>query len=196
MKYVKPDDIILELGGNIGRVSSILSTIIKSDNNLLVLECSPVHYKELLENRDNNGFTFNVEGKALSSQKLYQFGWNTYTEEELEKYSNSGDATEVETITLDEIRNKYKLYFNTLIIDCEGAFYYIIQSFPSILDNIEKIIIENDYPNWERKMFVEEILQKAGFETVEIVELDEIHWADHTDPNIQKHFYEVKIRNK
>ena len=45
-------------------------------------------------------------------------------------------------------------------------------------------------------MFVEEILQKAGFETVEIVELAEGSWVYHPDPNIQKHFYEVKIRNK
>jgi len=39
MKYISPDDVILEIGGNIGRVSCLLSTIIRNDNNLLVLEC-------------------------------------------------------------------------------------------------------------------------------------------------------------
>ena len=47
----------------------------------------------------------------------------------------------VETITLDEIHKKYNMNFNTLVIDCEGAFYYIIQSFPNILNNINPVLL-------------------------------------------------------
>lgn len=198
MKYITPSDIILEIGGNIGRVSCLLSTIIDNGNNLLVLECDKLSYKKLLQNKIQNNLHFNIENKALSNIDLYQLGWNTYTIDETKNldHESFSQLQKVDSITLDEINKKYNIDFNTLIIDCEGAFYYIIQSFPNILNNISKIIIENDYPTWERKQFVEDILLKHNFETVETVSLSDEYHRFHPDKLIRDNFYQVKIKNK
>lgn len=196
MKYISPDDVILEIGGNIGRVSCLLSTIIRNDNNLLVLECDNLSYQKLLENKIQNNLHFNIENKALSNIDLYQIGWNTYTADEIKNFHNEtlSKLKKVETITLEQIHKKYNMNFNTLVIDCEGAFYYIIQSFPHILNNITKIIIENDYPTWERKQFVEDIFILHNFETVETISLDENYSKFHSDKLIRDNFYQVKIK--
>tara|TARA_B100000035_G_scaffold289936_1_gene276686 strand:+ start:5096 stop:6718 length:1623 start_codon:yes stop_codon:yes gene_type:complete len=197
MKYITPSDVILEIGGNIGRVSCLVSTIIDNDDNLLVLECDKLLYKKLLQNKIQNNLHFNIENKALSSIELYQLGWNTYTIDESKNLDDESfsQLQKVDCITLDEINKKYNIHFNTLIIDCEGAFYYIIQSFPNILNNICKIIIENDYPTWERKQFVEDILLKHNFETIETISLSNEYHHFHPDKLIRDNFYQVKIKN-
>jgi len=47
-----------------------------------------------------------------------------------------------------------------LIIDCEGSFYYILKDMNYILDNIELIIMENDYENSDHYMYIKNILTK------------------------------------
>lgn len=197
MKYISAEDIVLEIGGNIGRTSCLLSTILNNENNLLVLECDKTSYQKLLQNKLQNNLNFNTENKALSINDLYQLGWTTYNKEEIKSFDPEtySQLTKVECISLDDIINKYNLKFNTLVIDCEGAFYYIIQSFPKILENVNKIIIENDYPCWEKKEFVEEILEKNNFKNVETIPLDNKYHHFHPEKLIRENFYQVKIKN-
>jgi len=54
----------------------------------------------------------------------------------------------VKTITYDDLKLKYKINFDTLVLDCEGAFYYILMDMPEILKNIKLIIMENNYHNF------------------------------------------------
>jgi len=54
----------------------------------------------------------------------------------------------VKTITYDDLKLKYKINFDTLVLDCEGAFYYILMDMPEILENIKLIIMENNYHNF------------------------------------------------
>jgi len=68
----------------------------------------------------------------------------------------------INTITLEDLRNKYPLEFDVLVLDCEGAFYYILQDTPEILDGIKVIIMENDYKNIEHKNFVDEVMSARG----------------------------------
>jgi hypothetical protein len=77
--------------------------------------------KQLAKNRDHNGFSFHIEPSALSNRKLIQSGWDT-----LEVAHITDDMKLVPTITLEELRKKYPIAFDTLILDCEGAFYYIL----------------------------------------------------------------------
>ena len=48
-------------------------------------------------------------------------------------------------------------------MDCEGAFYYILMDMPEILDNINLIIMENDYYVLEQKKYIDNILTKNNF---------------------------------
>ena len=58
---------------------------------------------------------------------------------------------------------KYNIDFDTLAVDCEGAFYYILMDMPEILDNIRLIIMENDYIEIYQKIYVDEVLSRNNF---------------------------------
>jgi FkbM family methyltransferase len=196
LKYINNDDIVLEIGGNIGRVSMIISSIIDS-SNLVVVESDPETSKKLKENRVNNNFQFIVVNGAISNVNLYQCGWNVYTLEEINSLNIfKHNVKQIPTIKYDYMREKVNKSFNTLVIDCEGAFYTILKENKSILDGIEKIIIENDYRNEEHKTWVNSYLSSQGFTTVELIDLDEQYFNFHKSPIIQKGFYEVKIRQR
>jgi FkbM family methyltransferase len=149
---------VLEIGANIGRNTLVIASILEDNANFVTLECEPTIVKQLTENRDSNGFTFHIEPSALSTRKLVQSGWDTNVVEHV-----TDGMVLVPTITLEELRAKYPIAFDTLILDCEGAFYYILQDMPSILDGIKLIIMENDYWDLSKKQAIDVILRANGF---------------------------------
>jgi FkbM family methyltransferase len=158
IKNITGKEKILEIGGNIGRNSLILSYLLEDQTNLVVLESDPNTSKQLIENRDNNNHKFHVENAALSKRKLIQKAWDTIPSETvLEGY------TEVNTITMEDLKTKYNILFDTLVLDCEGAFYYILMDMPEILDNIQLIIMENDYKEISKKLYIDNVLKKNNF---------------------------------
>jgi len=167
-QYLTGNEKVLEIGGNIGRNSLVIAAILASsssssgnDTNLVTLESDENIAKQLTENRDLNNFNFHIECSALSKRKLIQKDWNTKPSDILEK-----DHKWVNTITLDDLKSKYNIEFDTLVLDCEGAFYYILMDMPEILNNINLIIMENDYHNIEHKRYVDNILYKYGFKKI------------------------------
>lgn len=157
IRYLNKDNKVLEIGGNIGRNSLIIASILDS-NDFVAMESDARIANQLLENRDLNNFTFHIESSALSNRKLVQKGWNTIPSDVL-----LPGTKWVNTISLDELRSKYKIEFDTLILDCEGAFYYILMDMPNILDNIKLIIMENDYNDITQKNYVDKVLVQNNF---------------------------------
>ena len=156
--YLTGKEKVLEIGANIGRNTLVIASILENHANFVTMECEPTIVQQLTENRDRNGFTFHIEPSALSKRKLTQSGWDTTVVEHV-----TADMKLVPTITLEELRAKYPIAFDTLILDCEGAFYYILQDMPSILDGINLIIMENDYWNLSKKQAIDAILREHGF---------------------------------
>ena len=162
INYINENDIVLELGSNIGRNSCIIAQILnKNDKNLVTLECDLNHVKQLTENRNNNNFNFQIEPSALSKKMLIQKGWETIVSDIL-----LPEYTKVNIIDWSELKNKYNLNFNTLVADCEGALYYILQDEPDMLANFDKIILENDYHDINHKIYVDNIMINNGFKNV------------------------------
>jgi len=161
IRYLTGNEKVLELGSNVGRNTVVIASILsrKNNNNFVTMECDK-HTAELLrENRDLNNFSFHIESNALSKRKLMQRGWETEIGDELRQ-----GYTWVDTISLEELHAKYNIVFDTLVLDCEGAFYYILMDMPEILDNINLIIMENDYHDLHKKEYVNEVLRKNKFE--------------------------------
>ena len=157
VRYLTGNEKVLEIGGNIGRNTMVIASIV--DNaNMVTLECDPTISKQLTENRDLNNFKFNIECAALSNRKLIQKGWDTMPSDTL-----LDGFSWVNTITLDNLKNKYNIAFDTLVLDCEGAFYYILMDMPQILDNIHLIIMENDYWDISHKQYIDDVLLKNNF---------------------------------
>lgn len=158
VRFLTGNEKVLEIGGNIGRNSLIISSIVKE---LVVLETSPVIANQLKENRDLNKFSFPIENSALSNRRLIQKGWDTIPSDTL----HNGYQW-VNTINLEQLKTKYEIEFDTLVLDCEGAFYYILMDMPQLLNHIKLIIMENDYHDLSKKQYVDEILTKNGFSTI------------------------------
>ena len=160
VRYLKGDEKVLEIGGNIGRNSLVIAYILGNNNanNLLVLETDKNIFNQLNENRDLNNFNFKIENSALSKRKLIQQGWNTIVSDKL-----LPGYTDVNIISYKELKQKYNIIFDTLVLDCEGAFYYIIKDMPEILDNIKLIIMENDYTDISHKNYIDSILKLNNF---------------------------------
>ena len=159
VKYLRGHEKVLELGGNIGRNSLIIASILTDSSKLVTIECNKNIAPQLCVNKNMNGLKFNVECSALSNRKLMQKGWGTLPYEGvlLEDYEM------IETITFDELESKYDIKFDTFVIDCEGAFYYILLDNHAILTNINLIIMENDYHDISHKEHVDKILKLYNF---------------------------------
>lgn len=163
-KYLTGKEKVLEIGGNIGRNSLLMGHILNqySDSQelprLVTFECNQELAACLKENRDLNKMNFYIESAALSKRKLIQRGYETVPSEEI-----LPGYLRVNTITLEELNTKYNIVFDTLVLDCEGAFYYILQDMPEILNNIRIIIMENDYSDIGKKNYVDDILTRNGF---------------------------------
>ena len=158
VRYLTGKERVLEIGGNIGRNSLIIACLLNRQENLVTLESNLEIADQLKENRDVNQLHFHVETSALSKRRLIQKGWDTLPSETLQE-----GFSWVNTMTLDEIQTKYQIVFDTLVLDCEGAFYYILMDMPEILANINLIIMENDYTDITRKQYVDEVLTQNGF---------------------------------
>ena len=159
LRFIKPTDTVLEIGGNVGRNSLIVASLLQNQDNMVVLECDQQIAKQLQDNRDINNMKFHIEAAALSARRLWQKGWDTKVSDEPVE-----DHKEVQIISLQQLQDKYKKTFNTLVLDCEGAFYYILQDFPNILNGVTNILMENDYHVLEHKIVVDQILSNNGFQ--------------------------------
>ena len=163
MNYLTGNEKVLEIGGNIGRNSLIIASLLKEreNTNFVTLESNAQFAEQLKENRDANNFKFSIEASALSKRKLIQQGWRTIVSDTLlDGYSP------VNIISIDELHAKYSIQFDTLILDCEGAFYYILMDMPEILDGINLIIMQNDYDNYDHKLHIDKVLRKMNFRCV------------------------------
>ena len=115
----------------------------------------------LRNNRYANSFKFHIEPSALSYRKLMQRAWETTPAEEL-----LPSYQWVRTITFAELVEKYGIEFDTLVADCEGALYYILNDNDELLTNVKTIIVESDYRSVGHKRNVEAIFRSHGLERV------------------------------
>lgn len=176
--HLPSDARVLELGGNIGRNSCVIASILTDSRNLVSLESCKESADCLQINAIINGLHFHVEPSALSKRPLIQNGWNTIPSDiDLPGY------TRVNTITFEELQKKYNIIFDTLVADCEGALYYILNDDPDILKNIKLIIVENDYPNLEQRQSVENLFVSNKFKLIYTKDLNEL--------NFKEDFYQV-----
>jgi FkbM family methyltransferase len=159
VRYLTGTEKVLEIGGNIGRNSLVIASILGNNSkNFVTMESDADIAEQLRMNRTLNNLDFHIESSALSKKKMIQKSWDTiHSDVLLDGYKN------VNIISLEGLNTKYNIAFDTLVLDCEGAFYYILQDMPEILNGIKLIIMENDYRNINHKEYVDEVLRKNKF---------------------------------
>ena len=162
LKYIKPHHRVLEFGGNVGRNSLVIASILDDSSNLVTFECDPSTAKKLEENRDANRMRFHIETAALSNTRLQQKGWVSKTI--LNDTVESG-WEEIATQTYTNFRSKPHAIepFDVLVVDCEGCIVPILEANREILDEVELVLIENDFV-WPEKL--QEQFDDLGFKNI------------------------------
>ncbi len=163
VEYLNPNASVLELGANYGRNTLTIATILNDDSKLVTMETDPQNAQILENNKKKNGYNFQIEVSALSNRRLIQKGWETVP---LNEDIVPTGYFETKTIAFDALQSKHNVVFDTIVLDCEGAFYYILQDFPNLLQNINTILMENDYHDMRHKLFVDDVLRKNSFKPV------------------------------
>jgi FkbM family methyltransferase len=188
VRYLTGNEKVLEIGSNIGRNSLIISHLLTDSANLVTLETSPHSAAVLRENKKINNLHFHIENAALSLRKLVQYGWDTYPCDTV-----PDGFTPVNIISYAELHAKYNMDFDTLAVDCEGAFYYILLDMPEILEHVKLIIMENDYRDAQHKKYVDDVLHAHNFN---VVYAEALVGHEGEFPDTRNDFYQVWKRNE
>ena len=155
VQYINPNSKVLEIGSNIGRNTCVIAKLLKDSSNLTTIETIKNSVEVLSRNKNRNNLNFKIIEGALSKKPLIQKAWRCQIQE---NNIILPGFTKVKTFNYSLIKDNY----DTLIIDCEGAFYYILLDFPEILKNIKLVIIENDFIDIKHKQYVDNLLNKNG----------------------------------
>lgn len=171
VSYLKGNEKVLELGSHIGRSSLIIASILNknNNNNFLTIEPNFKIFSKLENNKRINNLNFYCENIAISEKPLIQKDFDKFTFYDLlaettwqSEFLPNGYVW-VKTMTMSQIKEKYKIDFDTLVIDCEGAFYPLLKDNQDILSGINLIIMENDYLNLKSKNNLDKILLDNNF---------------------------------
>lgn len=192
LEFLKPNSKVLELGGNIGRASLIINHIIEDKTKHLVLEINPYIYNKLVKNKKNNNLKFNIFNGGLSKKPMLYKHWDSIQTNYDIIIDGYKRAT---TITLEEIKTKYKINFNTIVADCEGAMVQILKDFPTILDNINYIFIEHDWKKHSDYTFYIETMKSSGYKMINAVKKSDIRIPSNWGIKEDKIFHSVWKKN-
>jgi len=160
VRYLTGHEKVLEIGGHIGRNSLVIASILQNNNQLVTLEIQEKKVNKLKENKKLNNLSFHIENAALSNRKLIHKNTTSIPSETLKPGYDW-----VNTITFKELELKYNIQFDTLVLDCEGAFFYILIDMPEILNKINLIIMENDYNNISHYRYIKKLLTENNFKS-------------------------------
>jgi FkbM family methyltransferase len=164
-RALAPGARVLELGGNIGRSTCVIASLLDDSSKLVVLETDPVSVASLYRNRVVNGFKYHVEAAALSAQPLMQKGWVT------EPVPPSGVVppgwARVHTVTLPQLVQRYGVaFYDTVVADCEGALASICREYPDFFRGVHTVVLENDFTKPGDKEFVDGAMRAQGLAPV------------------------------
>ena len=166
IKHIKSHNKVLEIGGSVGRCATVISHILDKQENLVTLETDPDQFKRLCVNRAINRRSFQVVNATLSSVPLYQHHDHVYTLEQC-KERNVSLHIPVKTMTFDELQTLCNVKFDVMWIDCEGSFLGILKMFPAMLDNVQLLMIENDFQTRAEMDEVIKMFIDRGFKIID-----------------------------
>jgi FkbM family methyltransferase len=148
-KWIKPTDIVLELGARCGVVSCTINSILAEKSAHVAVEPDPEALVALRKNKATFGGKFRVCGAAIGDTPLTMLA----DDEGLGNYTVAAAGAEVppglhsfsvKNIPRDEFFKKYALPFTALVMDCEGcAGRFLADNFHRFED-LEMVLFERD----------------------------------------------------
>jgi FkbM family methyltransferase len=140
---IKPGDIIVDIGANIGYYTLIFAKLAGPTGKVYAFEPEPDNFKTLQKNVELNGYNNVVlERKAVSDSagtvKLYRSEENL-GDHRMYNSSDLGEAVEVECVTLDEYFRDKELIPNFIKMDIQGAEGHALRGMSDLIDRTENL---------------------------------------------------------
>jgi FkbM family methyltransferase len=157
-KYIHKNDIVLELGARYGSVSCVINSKLDNKYNQVVVEPDEKVWVALENNKKLNHSGFHIV-KGFISKKKFNLKSNGYATTSVED-----TKSEIPHFDLDDIRKKYNLEFNVLIVDCEGCLETFLFENLNLLDRLRMVIFEADGRCDYKK--IKKTLAKKGFKKI------------------------------
>ena len=171
---VRPNNVVLELGGRFGTTSCVLSEVTGNSGNVVAVEPDPKAHRHLLRNRNRHNCSFHIFRGTVGSVPIAmssRFG-HYATQTQLARPGQRA-VPNVDVATLEA---KISKKIDTLLIDCEGCIESFfgggtgagggLSSNRRLLSQLSLILIEEDAPaqvdyrRWHAK------LRRHGFERI------------------------------
>jgi len=165
LEFIEPDDIVLELGGRYGTVSSTVAYKQNNSGNLVVVEPDSTILPALKNNRKINKSNYIILDKYISNNNK-QFIFDGYASRLDDGEENNSGNNSPEKITYSEFKKQYPFNFNVLIGDCEGCLCDFVNIMGNDILNYNKVLFEADQSHMCDYTILLEKLQKNGFEIV------------------------------
>lgn len=188
-KVVKPGDVVLDLGANIGYFSLLAARLVGNNGKVFAFEPEPINFYYLMKNIGINNYLniFAIQ-KAVSQEtgkaKLficsYDSGHHTINQcEGIEAYSQGRptekDSIEVDTVVLDEFLEKKTDRVDIIKMDVEGAEAHALAGMRNTLQRNKRIkVFLEFFPLLLEKMgtspeaFAQSLLNDFGFAVLAI----------------------------
>lgn len=187
-KWIKPNDIVLELGGRFGIVSATINMKLSDKYKKLHVVVEPdVQAQPILLNtrkKTNSKFIlckFPINDNPVNFISTSEsFGLGNYTEStnsinqpkdkdkniDKDKYK----ITSIQNITHKKFFDTWKQKFNVLVADCEGCLCEFFNQNEKILNQLEMIIFEMDNEELCNYNNIYNLLEKYNFKQVDWIE--------------------------
>ncbi len=158
-KFIKPNDVVLELGGRYGTVSVVINKMVNGNSNHVVVEPDENIIPSLEKNKTINKSNFTILPKFISNKKkkIIYDGYGTRVED------SENDEGNNKKISYQEFREMYPQNFNVLVADCEGCLCEFLEMMGDDFNKLTKVIFEADQTHLCDYEKIKEKLKNAGF---------------------------------
>ncbi len=170
-EFLDENDVVLQLGGNIGTSCILADKILNKKDKQLCVEPNNETTEVLQKNKKLNNSKFNIISGIISN-KICSYKKNqkedddnkvgvTFIHGNAPTESNKSDIKCYDYSKLEEmIADK----INVLFLDCEGCACDFFDMYENVLPNIDTIFIEQDMPHiCNYKKVVDPVLKKHNF---------------------------------
>ena len=159
---VNKDDIVLDIGGNIGIFS--LYSLYKGAKEVHVFEPGEKQYKAIVDNLSNTFKNLKINNTAVSKQTgTISFYENEASTTSSTMFNNNSKTLFVPSITIEDYFKEQNLdKIDFLKIDCEGGEYEIIENISEtfLKKKINKICLEYHIFNTSDNILLQNLIKK------------------------------------
>ncbi len=159
--FIKPDDVVFELGARYGSVSVTINRKLFNKKNQISVEPDSRVWKALEKNKIINNCEFTIVKGFVSNKKLDLINLDQYHG----GYASTfvlNDETKIPSFPFSD----FKLPFTVLVADCEGFLEVFFDENPQLYDQLRLVIFESDYPEKCDYEKIKKNLKEHGFNEV------------------------------